>query len=232
MVAEARRLAGETDGHFLDQFTYAERAMDWRSNNNIAESIFAQMTLERHPVPRWVVVGAGTGGTSATIGRYTRLMQYPTQLCVVDPEDSIFYSRWTGDPSTFTGRPSRIEGIGRQNAEPSFLPSVVDLMIQVPDAASIATMRLVRERTRRSVGGSTGTNVWGALLLVAQMLAEGRTGQRRHPHLRRGRALRGHVLRRRVGRRPGHGARAVRGGARDLPRAGRVPRVAVGPTPR
>jgi cysteine synthase len=176
MVAEARRLAGETGGHFLDQFTYAERAMDWRSNNNIAESIFAQMTMERHPVPRWVVVGAGTGGTSATIGRYTRLMQYPTQLCVVDPEDSIFYSRWTGDPSTFTGRPSRIEGIGRQNAEPSFLPSVVDLMIQVPDAASIATMRLVRERTRRSVGGSTGTNVWGALLLVAQMLAEGQRG--------------------------------------------------------
>jgi cysteine synthase len=176
MVAEARRLAGETGGHFLDQFTYAERAMDWRSNNNIAESIFAQMTMERHPVPRWVVVGAGTGGTSATIGRYTRLMQYPTQLCVVDPEDSIFYSRWTGDPSAFTGRPSRIEGIGRQNAEPSFLPSVVDLMIQVPDAASIATMRLVRERTRRSVGGSTGTNVWGALLLVAQMLAEGQRG--------------------------------------------------------
>jgi cysteine synthase len=176
MVAEARRLASESGGHFLDQFTYAERAMDWRSNNNIAESIFAQMTMERHPVPRWVVVGAGTGGTSATIGRYTRLMQYPTQLCVVDPEDSIFYSRWTGDPSTFTGRPSRIEGIGRQNAEPSFLPSVVDLMIQVPDAASIATMRLVRERTRRSVGGSTGTNVWGALLLVAQMLAEGQRG--------------------------------------------------------
>ena len=49
-------------------------------------------------------------------------------------------------------------------------------MIQVPDAASIATMRLVRERTRRSVGGSTGTNVWGALLLVAQMLAEGQRG--------------------------------------------------------
>src|SRR5215217_4990013 len=176
MVAEARRLAGETGGHFLDQFTYAERAMDWRSNNNIAESIFAQMTMERHPVPRWVVVGAGTGGTSATIGRYTRLMQYPTQLCVVDPEDSIFYSRWTGDPSTFTGRPSRIEGIGRQNAEPSFLPDIVDRMIQVPDAASIATMRLVRERTGRSVGGSTGTNVWGACRLVAEMLARGEQG--------------------------------------------------------
>jgi cysteine synthase A len=173
---EAYRLAAERDGHFLDQFTFAERAMDWRGNNNIAESIFAQMALERHPVPAWIVVGAGTGGTSATVGRYARFGRYPTRMCVVDPEDSIFYSAWTGDQSTFTGRPSRIEGIGRQRVEPSFLPEVVDRMIQVPDAASIATMRLVRTHTGRSVGGSTGTNVWGAFLLVAEMLARGERG--------------------------------------------------------
>jgi cysteine synthase len=176
MVAEAQRLAGDCGGHFLDQFTYAERATDWHGNNNIAESIFNQMALERHPVPAWVVMGAGTGGTSATIGRYARLMQYLTRLCVVDPEDSIFYSSWTGDPSTFTGRPSRIEGIGRQRVEPSFLPDIVDRMIQVPDAASIATMRLVRKRTGRSVGGSTGTNVWGAFVLIAEMLSRGERG--------------------------------------------------------
>jgi cysteine synthase len=176
MVAEAQRLAVECDGHYLDQFTYAERATDWRGNNNIAESIFSQMALEHHPVPAWVVVGAGTGGTSATIGRFTRLMRYPTRLCVVDPEDSIFYSSWTGDPATFTGRPSRIEGIGRQHVEPSFLPDIIDRMIQVPDAASIATMRLVRSSTGHSVGGSTGTNVWGAFLLVAEMLSRGERG--------------------------------------------------------
>src|SRR5205807_1750544 len=151
MGAEAQRLAAERDGHFLDQFTYAERATDWRGNNNIAESIFSQMELEQHPIPGWVVVGAGTGGTSATIGRYTRLMQLSTRLCVVDPEDSIFYSSWKGEPSTFTGQPSRIEGIGRQSVEPSFLPDIIDRMIQVPDAASIATMRLARPRTGRSV---------------------------------------------------------------------------------
>ncbi|MGP7797155.1 pyridoxal-phosphate dependent enzyme, partial [Sphingomonas sp. CLY1604] len=39
----SHRLARETGGHYLDQFTYAERATDWRGNNNIAESIFAQM---------------------------------------------------------------------------------------------------------------------------------------------------------------------------------------------
>ncbi|HOZ93705.1 MAG TPA: pyridoxal-phosphate dependent enzyme, partial [Ottowia sp.] len=69
---EAARLARECGGHYMDQFTYAERATDWRGNNNIAESIFQQMRAEPHPVPRWIVVGAGTGGTSATIGRYLR----------------------------------------------------------------------------------------------------------------------------------------------------------------
>src|SRR5690242_10883460 len=42
----AAQLAAGLDGHFLDQFTYAERAMDWRGNNNIAESTLAQMALE------------------------------------------------------------------------------------------------------------------------------------------------------------------------------------------
>ena len=49
-------------------------------------------------------------------------------------------------------------------------------MIQVPDAASIATMRHVRALTGRSVGGSTGTNVWGAFQLVSEMLSRGERG--------------------------------------------------------
>ena len=90
----AADLAGSTGGHYMDQFTYAERATDWRGNNNIAESIFGQLALEEHPVPRWVVVGAGTGGTSATIGRYLRYHRYETGLAVVDPENSAFYPGW------------------------------------------------------------------------------------------------------------------------------------------
>ncbi|UGS36073.1 PLP-dependent cysteine synthase family protein [Capillimicrobium parvum] len=172
----ARQLAADRDGHYLDQFTYAERATDWLGNNNIAESIFEQMALERHRVPTWIVVGAGTGGTSATIGRHVRHRRSTTRLCVVDPEHSVFYASWASDPAAFTGRPSRIEGIGRQRVEPSFVPDVIDRMFQVPDAASIATMRVVRQLTGRSVGGSTGTNVWGSLMLVAEMLSRGERG--------------------------------------------------------
>ena len=69
----AAELAASSGGYYLDQFTYAERATDWRGNNNIAESMFAQLSREPFPIPVWVVVGAGTGGTSATIGRYTEV---------------------------------------------------------------------------------------------------------------------------------------------------------------
>jgi hypothetical protein len=62
VYAEAERVAKETGGHYLDQFTNAERATDWRGNNNIAESIFVQMRDEKHPIPDWIVVGAGTRG--------------------------------------------------------------------------------------------------------------------------------------------------------------------------
>lgn len=83
VYAEAERVANETGGHYLDQFTNAERATDWRGNNNIAESIFVQKRDEKHPIPDWIVVGAGTGGTSATIGRYIRYRRRATRLCVV-----------------------------------------------------------------------------------------------------------------------------------------------------
>ena len=49
-------------------------------------------------------------------------------------------------------------------------------MICVPDAASLAAMRELERATGRRAGGSTGTNLWGAFQLVAEMLAAGRTG--------------------------------------------------------
>ena len=173
----ARRLAQESGGHYMDQFTYSERATDWRGNNNIAESIFDQMALEPNPVPEWIVVGAGTGGTSATIGRYLRYRRHATRLAVVDPEQSAFFHGWlNGDPDHTVAGASRIEGIGRPRVEPSFIPSVIHRMIQVPDAASVAGMRHLGDEHGRRVGPSTGTNLWGALQLIAQMRSEGTRG--------------------------------------------------------
>ena len=180
IYAEALAVARASGGHYLDQFTYAERATDWRGNNNIAESMFNQMREEPDPVPRWVVVSAGTGGTSSTIGRYIRYRagQFAhTQLAVVDPENSVFYDYYiSGDASLVSSRPSRIEGIGRPRVEPSFLRHVIDRMLSIPDAASLAAIMALEHKIGRKCGGSTGTNLYGALILAQEMIDKGETG--------------------------------------------------------
>jgi len=108
IYAASETLARELNGHYMDQFTFAERATDWRGNNNIADSIFRQMSHEPHPQP--------------------------------------------------------------------FIPDVVDEMLRVPDAASVATALWLETQLGRKVGASTGTNMWGVLQLAARMREEGRTG--------------------------------------------------------
>jgi len=171
------RLAEESGGHYMDQFTYAERATDWRGNNNIAESIYAQLRLERHPVPAWIVATAGTGGTSATLARYVHYTQVDTRICVADPENSVFFDGWVdGDPTVTCDRGSRIEGIGRPRMEPSFIPGAIDRMMKVPDGASIAAVRALAAAMGRKPGGSTGTGLWGAFKIVSEMRAAGERG--------------------------------------------------------
>lgn len=175
--AASETLARQTGGHFMDQFTYAERATDWRGNNNIAESLFRQLELEPDCNPVWIVVGAGTGGTSATLGRYIRYFGRDTKLCVVDPDQSVFFDFYqTGRGTNTTSTGSRIEGIGRPVVEPSFIPEIIDAMIQVPDRWSVAGMLFLEHWLGRRVGPSTGTNLIGALELIQHMRERGETG--------------------------------------------------------
>lgn len=177
IYAASEQLAKELNGHYMDQFTNAERATDWRGNNNIADSIFRQMEREPHPVPAYIVMSAGTGGTSATLGRYIRYQGHPTHLMVVDPENSVFMDSYLQKDRTITGTcSSKIEGIGRPRAEPSFIPEAIDSMMRVPDAASIATIHWLQKVLGRKVGASTGTNMWGALTLARQMRDRGEQG--------------------------------------------------------
>lgn len=177
MHDEAIALSKKLDGYFMDQFKFAERATDWRGNNNIAESIFKQMSLEQHSIPHTVVMSAGTGGTSATIGRYIRYKGFDTQLLVVDPENSVFYDGYRqNDPTLTTEKSSRIEGIGRPVVELSFQPDVIDDMLKVPDAASIAAMYWLEKKLGRKAGPSTGTNLWGVLKVAKEMKEQGKTG--------------------------------------------------------
>ena len=170
----AEALAWELDGHYMDQFTFAEQATDWRGNNNIAESIFEQMSHEAHPIPRYIVTGAGTGGTSATIGRYIRYCadcDAETELIVADPEHSVFFDYFrNGDRTLTSNKRSLVEGIGRPRVERSFIREVIDDVIRVTDTQSIATMRYLERHLGKRVGASTGTNTYVAFSLIGQML--------------------------------------------------------------
>jgi len=147
LYGAAQGLADAIDGHYMDQFTFAERATDWRANNNIAESIFAQLRREPHPLPTWIVASAGTGGTLATIGRYVRYCQHPTQVCGVDAERSVLFDHYlSGDKALRSEQGSRIEGIGRPRVEASFLPGVIDAMVKVPDLWSLGAMHALSRR--------------------------------------------------------------------------------------
>lgn len=176
IYSAAAMIAEGKNGHYMNQFTYAERATDWRGNNSIGESIFRQLACERHPEPEWIVTGAGTGGTSATLGRFIRYRppeKVVTRLAVVDPEGSVFAQVWrTG--SAGQGRRGRIEGIGRPRLEPSFLPDAIDRMIEVPDISSFAAARLLSRELGRKVGPSTGTNFVGVIELLEEAQAKAR----------------------------------------------------------
>ena len=161
----------------MDQFTYAERATDWRANNNIAESIYTQMQRETHPCPTWIVAGAGTGGTLATIGRYVHYCRHHTRVCGADAERSVFFDHYVGGDATLTlARSSRIEGIGRPRVEASFVPGVLDAMVKVPDLWSLAAMHALSVQLGRRVGGSTGTNLIAALGCARAMQRQGHQG--------------------------------------------------------
>ena len=176
--AECVRLAAESpNAHFMDQFTFAERATDYRGNNNIAESLFAQMARETHAEPTYVVCGAGTGGTSATLGRYVRYKGLRTCIVVADPDNSVFYDYFcTGDASLHNATPSLIEGIGRGRVEKSFIRTSVDAMVHVPDSFSIGAVLFLEDFLGRRVGASTGTIFCAALTMALHMVAEGIEG--------------------------------------------------------
>jgi cysteine synthase len=177
IYAESEGLAQRLGGHYMDQFTYAERATDWRANNNIAESIYAQMQREEHPCPAWIVASAGTGGTLATIGRYVHYCRHATRVCGVDAERSVFFDHYLGgDKSLAIDHGSRIEGIGRPRVEASFVPGVLDAMVKVPDLWSLAAMRALSTRLGRRVGGSTGTNLIAALACAQALRDAGSPG--------------------------------------------------------
>lgn len=176
-AAHARELAGELDACYLDQFGEAGSATDWRGNNNIAQSILQQCIDVGAGDPDWIVCGAGTGGTSTTIGRYLRYSGSAARLCVADPVGAAFARGWREkDRAVVASRPTFIEGVGRPRVEACFNFDLVDEVLEIGDSASIAGAWWLERRMGRRYGGSSGTNIVAALQLATRMRSAGRRG--------------------------------------------------------
>jgi cysteine synthase A len=172
---EARALAGQLGGHFLDHYAQAGTAVATARLPTVADELFDQLPDGRPPV--WIVVGAGTGATSAAIGHRLRRQGHPTRLAVADPENSAYFPAWASGCADYTtGMPSRIPGVGRPRVEPGFLLELVDLVVPVPDAAAIAATRWLNDTAGIAAGPATGTSLWAVCHLVARMLAQGVRG--------------------------------------------------------
>ncbi len=115
------------------------------------------MRNEPHPVPRFIVMSAGTGGTSATIGRYIRC-----QAMILShgggSENSVFTYWQDRDASLRSPAGSKIEGIGRPRVEPSLFR-----MSWMRCCAGRRQRYTAHWKTQlgRKVGAfPTGTNMW------------------------------------------------------------------------
>lgn len=179
LEAAAARAAEEMGGYHANQFARAAEVADWQGEANIAAELAAQLDAIGQPAPRWIVTGAGTGGTATTIGRHLRLEPgfHATRLCVVDPEGSAYFRSFATGERDERGTSTRIvEGIGRGRIGAAFEPEVIDHMVSVSDEGSVSGARWLARRIGRRFGPSTGTNVIGALILAQAMRNRDETG--------------------------------------------------------
>ncbi len=111
-----------------------------------------------------LVAGVGTGGTISGAGRYLKERKESLLVVGVEPEGSIYgnLKHGTNEPL----HPYLVEGVGEDFVPGTYDPSVVDDIITISDARSIATAHRLAVKEGILAGGSSGTAVAGALELA------------------------------------------------------------------
>jgi cystathionine beta-synthase len=158
-VNVAKRLARETPNSFMPN-QYQNKANPKAHFATTGPEIWRQ-TGGRVDA---LVAGVGTGGTISGTGRYLKSKKKTLLVVGVEPEGSIYgnLKHGTKDPLY----PYLVEGIGEDFVPDTYDQGVVDDIIRVSDAESIAMSRRLAVEEGILAGGSSGTAVAGALELA------------------------------------------------------------------
>jgi cystathionine beta-synthase len=119
----------------------------------------------------YLVAGIGTGGTLSGAGKYLKEKKPSIKIVAVDPEGSVFYGYFkTGKlpkPHVY-----RVEGIGEDTLVKAVDFNLIDEIIQVSDRDSFLTARRLAKEEGIFAGGSSGTALWAALKVAADISDE------------------------------------------------------------
>ena len=118
------------------------------------------------------VCGMGTGGTITGTGRYLKEKKKSVRIVGVDPEGSIYHSRFHQNAES--PHQYKIEGIGEDFMPETMDLEVVDDVIKVSDGDAFHTARRLAREEGILVGGSGGAAVHAAVK-VAETMHKGQT---------------------------------------------------------
>ena len=157
----ARRLVEETPGAFSP-------GQYWNRENPAAHERTTGPEIWEQTAGRitHLVAAAGTGGTISGTGRYLKARNPAIEVVGADPEGSVL----SGDAA----RSYLTEGVCEDFFPGTFDPAIVDRWVRVPDRDAFhAARRLAREEGILA-GGSAGTAIAAAQLLVRELTEQGR----------------------------------------------------------
>ncbi|KAG8343814.1 putative cystathionine beta-synthase [Trypanosoma vivax] len=160
LIGVANRLASEKGYVYLDQYKNP-------SNPDAHYKFTAQEIYEQcEGRVDMVVVGVGTGGTAAGVGKRLKELLPNVVVVAVDPEGSLLAhpEEPPRDP-----KPYLVEGIGYDFVPDVFAREYVDHWVKCRDQESFDLASQLHREEGLFVGGSSGSAMWGVLQAAKQL---------------------------------------------------------------